>query len=166
MLAYHGRVAQGSPTRLTDLLALRDRMMADNLRYAADAERGRGRLFAFAHNSHLKRGQAVWEWGADRLAWWPAGAHLNVSMGARYAVVGVGVGTSAASRLGPPEPDTLEGLLCATPGPARLIPTRLGAGLDIPSLPVRNTGGNPAFFPLGSESLTDFDFIAVMDDAQ
>jgi erythromycin esterase len=42
MLTYHAAVARPSPDRTADLLGLRDVMMADNLRYVADQERGRG----------------------------------------------------------------------------------------------------------------------------
>ena len=55
---------------------------------------GRATVLAFAHNSHLKCGQAEWQWGPQRIAWWPAGEHVRSTMGKRYAVIGVGVGTS------------------------------------------------------------------------
>jgi erythromycin esterase-like protein len=37
---------------------LRDAIMADNLAYIVERERARGRVLAFAHNSHLQRGKA------------------------------------------------------------------------------------------------------------
>ena len=179
MLAYHAVAADSSPTRFADLLAHRDAMMADNLAYIAEQEQGRrlengpmqsrsggGRVFAFAHNSHLKRGQAGWQWGPTRIAWWPAGAHLAASMGSRYAVVGVGAGASAASRLAPPAAGTLEARLLAASGPARLVPTHLGRTLKAGDLPVRDVGGNPGYFPFDRESLTDFDFLALLDKAE
>jgi erythromycin esterase-like protein len=166
MLTYHAAVAQASANRIADLLGLRDAMMADNLRYAAEQERGRGKLFAFAHNSHLKRGQAVWDWGPSRFAWWPAGAHLSATMGSKYAVIGVGAGTSRASKLGAPEAGTLEARLLAAPGPVRMIPTHLGKSLEAAELPTRSTGGNPGYFPFDRASLSDFDFLAVINDAE
>jgi erythromycin esterase len=138
-------------------------MMADNLTYIAEHEKSRGKLFAFAHNSHLKRGQAVWQWGPNRMAWWPAGAHLSASMGSRYAIVGVAAGTSSKSNLCMPEAGTLEARLLAAPGPARIIPTHRAQSLDVRELPVRTA--NPQYFPLDSQSLTDFDFLAVLDEA-
>jgi hypothetical protein len=36
--------------------------------------------------------------------------------------------------------------------------------LNVPELPTRS--GNPRFFPFGPESLTDFDFLAVLDKAE
>ena len=163
MLAYHAVIAQSSSNRIVDALSLRDAMMADNLLYIARQEESRGKVFAFAHNSHLKRGQAVWQWGSDRWAWWPAGAHLSASMGNRYSVIGVGVGTSGASQLGPPEAGTLEALLLAAPGPARLLPTHAARSLGIHDPNVRTA--NPQFFPFDRQSLTDFDWLALLDRA-
>ena len=62
---------------LSRLLGIRDAMMADNLAYMVSRERGRGKVLAFAHNSHLQRGKAEWQLGTDLLTWWPAGSHLN-----------------------------------------------------------------------------------------
>jgi erythromycin esterase len=166
MLTYHAAVAQSSANRIADLLGLRDAMMADNLRYAAEQERGRGKLLVFAHNSHLKRGQAVWDWGPNRFAWWPAGAHLSATMGSKYAVIGVGAGTSRASKLGTPEAGTLEARLLAAPGPVRIIATHLGTTLKVAELATRSTGGNPGYFPFDREAFSDFDFLAVMNDAE
>ena len=77
LLNYHAALARPSANRIAELLGIRDLMMADNLAYAVTRERGRGKVLAFAHNSHLKRGQAQWQLGPHALAWWPAGAHLQ-----------------------------------------------------------------------------------------
>jgi len=166
MLAYHALAATEAPTRISDMLGLRDRMMADNLRYISEQERPRGRVFVFAQNAHLKRGQALWEWGTNRWCWWPAGAHLSVTHGAKYAVIGVGAGTSVASQLTPPDAGTLEAHLFAAPGPVRVVPTQLGKTLDAANLPTRNMHGNPRYFPFDAQSLTDFDFLALLDTAE
>jgi hypothetical protein len=149
-------------------LGIRDLIMADNLAYMAARERGRGgRLLAFAHNSHLKRGRAEWQWGPDLLAWWPAGAHVGRVLGPRYAVVGTGVAASDANGIAPPEAGTLEGRLAAGPGPIRFVPTHLGEGLpagEVAALPIRaGSKVNPTYFPFTPQSLTDFDGLVVFD---
>jgi erythromycin esterase-like protein len=162
-LNYHAAMARKSSPAA--LLGLRDASMADNLVYMVSHEPGK--VFAFAHNSHLRRGKAQWQWGADLHIWWPAGAHLDSMLGPRYAVIGSAVGVSGANGIGQPEAGTLEARLTAAPGPGRFIPTHKGQGLPtsaIASLPVRSgSAKNPGYFPLTAESLTDFDWLAVLD---
>ncbi len=167
LLSYHATLARPSSTRLVDLLGIRDATMADNLTYAVRRERGRGKVLAFAHNSHLKRGQAKWQLGPNALAWWPAGAHLNEIFGPRYAVMGSAVGVSEPNGIGLPESGTLEARLTAAPGPARFIPTHQGKGLPpsaITDLSTRSASSkNSTYFALTAESLTDFDGLVVLD---
>ena len=141
--------------------------MADNLAYMVSRERGRGKVLAFAHNSHLKRGKAEWQLGTDLLEWWPAGSHLSEMLGSRYAVIGTAVGSSVANGIGLPEAGTLEARLAAVPGPALFIPTHNGQGLpasEIASLPTRSGSmKNPTYFPLTPQSFTDFDWLAFLD---
>jgi erythromycin esterase-like protein len=165
LLNYHAAVArQSSPAAL---LGMRDAAMADNLAYVLSRERGRGKVLAFAHNSHLRRGKAEWQWGPDLYAWFPAGAHLDTLLGARYGVIGTGVGVSDANGIGQPEAGTLEARLTAAPGPARFIPTYKGQGLPadaIAALPLRSGSvKNLTYFALSAASLTDFDGLAVLD---
>jgi erythromycin esterase-like protein len=165
LLNYHAAVARKSGTAY--LLGIRDASMADNLAYIVSRERGRGKVLAFAHNRHLQRGTAEWQWGTDVYRWWPAGSHLNELFGPRYAVIGTAVGVSDANGIGQPEAGTLENRLTATPGPARFIPTHKGQGLPtsaIAALPVRSGSmKNLTYFPLTSQSFTDFDWLAVLD---
>lgn len=169
LLNYHAALAQESESgqRIIRLLGMRDLLMADNLAYMVSRERGRGKVLAFAHNSHLKRGKAEWQLFTWALAWWPAGAHLNEIFGQRYVVIGSAVGVSDANGIGQPEAGTLEARLTAVPGPARLIPTHKGQGLPAPeiaSLPTRSSSmKNPTYFPLAPQSFTDFDWLAVLD---
>jgi erythromycin esterase len=142
--------------------------MADNLAYIVARERGRGKVLAFAHNSHLQRGQAQMQAGTDVYTWWPAGSHLDAMLGPRYAVIGSAVGTSEANGIGQPEAGTLEARLTAVPGPARFIPTHKGRGLptsEIAALPIRSRSmKNPTYTTaLNPQSLTDFDWLAVLD---
>ncbi len=167
LLTYHAAVARPSPRRIAHLLGLRDAMMADNLVHILARERDRGRVLVFAHNSHLKRGGAAWQLRADLLEWWPAGAHLGAMLGSCYAVIGVGVGTSEMHGIGTPEPQTLERLLTDKLGPGRFIPTHQGKMLDnaeIAALPARSSSEkNPGYFPLTSQSLADYDWLAILN---
>jgi erythromycin esterase-like protein len=167
LLNYHAALAKESDNRIVRLLGIRDAMMADNLTYIVSRERGRGKVLAFAHNSHLKRGKAEWKLGNDLLTWWPAGSHLNELFGPCYAVIGSAVGVSGANGIGQPEAGTLEARLTAFPGPARFIPTYKGRkhpGSKISSLPTRSGSmKNSTYFPLTPQSLTDFDWLAVLD---
>src|SRR5947209_4586635 len=97
-----GRKKLSSHHRLVELLGIRDAMMADNPGHIVARERGRGKVLAFAHNSHLKRGQAQWQWGPHALAWWPAGSHLQEMFGPRYASIGSAIGVSDANGIGQP----------------------------------------------------------------
>ncbi|WP_292521761.1 erythromycin esterase family protein [Methanoculleus sp.] len=165
LLNYHAGLAQASGDRVSRLLAMRDAMMADNLAYMVSRECGRGgRVLAFAHNEHLRRGKAEWQFGADLYAWWPAGAHLAGILGPRYAVIGSAVGISDANGVGRPEAGTLEAHLIAAPGPGRFIPTHRGEGLPAGAIPTRSgSKKNPGYFPLTPQSLAEFDWLAVLD---
>jgi erythromycin esterase len=167
LLNYHAALARQSGDRFVRLLGLRDALMADNLVYTASHERGRGKVLAFAHNSHLQRGKAQWQLGADLHTWWPAGSHVNEMLGPRYAVIGSAVGVSDANGIGQPESGTLEARLTAVPGPARFIPTHKGQGLptsEIAALPTRSGSmKNSTYFALTPQSFTDFDWLAVLD---
>jgi erythromycin esterase-like protein len=165
LLNFHAAMARESD--YAERLGIRDALMADNLAYVVARERSRGKVLAFAHNSHLKRGRAQWQMGADLHTWWPVGSHLDSILGSRYAVIGSAVGVSDANGIGQPEAGTLEARLTAAPGPMRFIPTHKGRGLpgsEIASLPTRSgSGKNPTYFALTPQSFTDFDWLAVLD---
>jgi erythromycin esterase-like protein len=167
LLNYHAISARESADRLVRLLGIRDAMMADNLEYIVSKEHGRGKVLAFAHNSHLQRGKAHMQLGPYALTWWPSGAHLSEMFGSRYVVIGSAVGVSDANGIGRPEAGTLEALLTSLPGPVRLIPTHKGQGLpasEIAALPTRSGSmKNPTYFALTPQSFTDFDWLAVLD---
>lgn len=172
LLNYHATVAQGpgdSTKRIIRLVGIRDASMADNLAYAVSRERGRGKVLAFAHNSHLKRGKMEWQLGPHLLIWWTAGAQLSEMLGPHYAVIGTAVGVSDANGIGQPEAGTLEARLTASPGPGRFIPTHKGRRLpasEVAALPIRSSSmKNQTYFPLTHQSFTDFDWLAVLDKA-
>ena len=170
LLNYHAEMARNSPDRIVRLLGIRDALMADNLAYVASRERGRGKVLVFAHNSHLKRGMAQWQIGSDIHRWWPAGSHLEAMFGPRYAVIGSAVGVSETNGIGQPEAGTIEALLTSVLEPARIIPTHKGEGLPpsaLTALPARSgSQKNPTYFPLTSESVTDFDWLVVLDSTE
>ncbi|MBL8271060.1 MAG: erythromycin esterase family protein [Steroidobacter sp.] len=65
---------------------LRDGAMAENLRWAMEQERSRGRVFVFAHNWHLdKVGSRPAESGGGTVH--SMGVYLNEALGARYQVI-------------------------------------------------------------------------------
>jgi erythromycin esterase len=167
LLNYHAALARKSSERFVELLGIRDAMMADILAYMVSRERGRGKVLAFAHNSHLQRGKAQWQLGADLYTWWPVGSHLSDMFGQHYAVIGSAVGISDPNGIAQPEAGTLEARLTTTPGPARFIPTHKGQGLPtsaIAALPTRSgSRKNPTYFALTPQSFTDFDWLVVLD---
>ena len=167
LLNYHAALACQSSKRVVTLLGIRDALMADNLEYMVSRERGRGKVLAFAHNSHLQRGKSQWQLGTDLLTWWPVGAYLNEIFGRRYAVIGSAVGVSDVNGISQPEAGTLEAHLMSVPGPVRFIPTHKGQGLStsaIAALPIRSGSvKNSTYFALTPQSFTDFDWLAVLN---
>ena len=166
LLNYHAVMAHDSENRVAELLGIRDAIMADNLVYMVSREHGRGKVLAFAHNSHLKRGNMQWQLGPYLNTWWPVGSHLSTMLGPRYAVIGSGLGVSEDNGIGQPEANTLEALLISLPESALFIPTNKGQGLpaqEITSLLTRSSSTkNSTYFPLTSESFTDFDWLVVL----
>ena len=79
LLNYHAEVARASAPkeRIVRLLGMRDAMMADNLAYIVSREHCLGKVLAFAHNSHLRRGKAEWQLG---LTPWRGGRRVHISM--------------------------------------------------------------------------------------
>jgi len=167
LLDYHAVMAQQSAGRNDKLVAIRDMMMADNLEYIVSREKGRGKVLAFAHNEHLKRGMAKMQLGPAHFQWWPAGAQLNEMLGPRYAVIGSAVGVSEANGIGLPEAGTIEARLAAVRGTALFIPTHRGRGLpdgEISALPARSgSRKNPTYMPLTPKSPADFDWLLFVE---
>ncbi len=174
LLDYHAELARKSSDRVARILGIRDLMMADNLVYAVSHERGRGKVLAFAHNAHLQRGMAKMQIGPETYAWWPAGSQLDRMLGARYAVIGSGLGVSEGNGIDKPEAGTLEARLTALPGPGLFIPTHRGQGLpaaEIAALPIRGATPtmaptktrNPTYSALTHQSFADFDCLVVFD---
>jgi len=168
LLNFHVAMGARKPGQSpATVLGTRDASMADNLTYILEREQPRGKVFVFAHSSHLQRGLAVWPgqkyWGTDDdCEWWPAGSHLAGILGPRYAVIGSAVGESAENGIGKPESGTLESKLGTLAHPALFLPTH---GVDLKNLPTR-TGSqkNPTYVPLNASAAQNFDWIAFVPD--
>src|SRR4030095_12481500 len=82
---------------------------------------------------------------------------------------GTGIGVSDENGIQEPEAGSLESRLISTQGPIRLISTHQGKGIpvsELARLPIRSgSQKNPTYFPLSPQSLTDFDWLAVLDSA-
>ena len=76
------------------------------------------------------------------------------------------MGASVDNGIGQPEAGTLEALLTTAAAPVLFIPTHKGHGLssrDVSTLATRTGNSkNTTYFPLGSESFRDFDWLAML----
>ncbi|WP_101790177.1 erythromycin esterase family protein [Nonomuraea indica] len=114
LLRYHYWMADDSPSRWTRLSALRDAMMAANLRAVAE----RGPALVFGSNLHLQRNKSLMPFGDQRLEWWSAGAIAATHLGDQYAFLASAFGTVGDDT---PPPDTVEGILSTLPWDQSLI---------------------------------------------
>ncbi|MFJ9031809.1 erythromycin esterase family protein [Streptomyces sp. NPDC102274] len=120
LLRYHFWMADTSPSRMTRLVGLRDRMMADNLLAVA----ARGPAMVHAHNSHLQREKSTMRMGGTLLEWWSAGAIVSAHLGEEYAFLATALGTIRHQGVDTPPADTVEGLLYALPENSYVVDTR------------------------------------------
>jgi erythromycin esterase len=169
----HAALARKSGEPLAGPRGIRDALMADNLVYAVERERGRGKVLAFAHNGHLQRGKSVWpccgqSYGPSKetFTWWPAGSQLRERLGRGYAVIGSGVGESEPNGIGRPEAGSLEARLLAGGSAGLFIATQEGQGIsskEIGALTQRSgSGKNMTYTSLTPQSFTDFDYLCVI----
>lgn len=166
LLDAHAALA--TPGAYARMLGVRDLIMAENLQYFVELERGRGRVLVFAATGHLKRGKAQWSLppGLEVKEWWPAGSQLAHMLGSRYAVIGQALGVSGENGIARPEPGTLEARL-GDIGRALFIPTHLGRGIsaaEIAALPTRSGSAlNPTYWVLSPNTLTDVDWLIFLE---
>ena len=111
---------------MTRLSALRDAMMAANLRAVAE----RGPALVFAHNLHLQRNKSFMPLGDQPLEWWSAGAIASAHLGDRYAFLASAFGTVRHHGVDTPPPDTIEGSCPRSRGTA---PSSTPAAWPLPS---------------------------------
>lgn len=153
LLRYHHWLADASPLRWPRLSALRDAMMAANLRAVAE----HGPALVFSHNLHLQRNLSLMPFGDQTLEWWSAGAIAGAHLGDRYAFLASALGTIGAHT---PPPDTVEGLLATLPWERALIDARRLAGAV--AEPVARVSPDFAYFPLDPAQLGTMDGIVFL----
>lgn len=156
LLRYHHQMAGTAPARIGRLSALRDAMMAANLRAVA----GHGPALVFAHNLHLQRNKSVMTFGGQQLEWWSAGAITAAHLGDRYAFLASALGTAGDDI---PAPDTLEGILSALPWDRSLIDaSRLAEAITEPAPRISR---DFAYFPLDPAQLGLIDGVVFLKQA-
>ncbi|MEV3984834.1 erythromycin esterase family protein [Nonomuraea sp. NPDC049758] len=153
LLRYHHWMADASPARWTRLSALRDAMMAANLRAVAE----HGPALVFSSNLHLQRHKTFMPFGDQRLEWWSAGAIAAAHLGDRYAYLASAFGTTGDDT---PSPDTVEGVLSALPWDHSVIDARRLAG--IVTDPARRVSQDFAYFPLDPSHLGTIDGVVFL----
>ncbi|MFB9681733.1 erythromycin esterase family protein [Streptosporangium vulgare] len=156
LLRYHYWMADASPARWARLSALRDAMMAANLRAVAE----RGPALVFAHNLHLQRNKSLMPFGDQLLEWWSAGAIAGAHLGDRYAFLASALGTVGDDT---PPPDTVEGILSTLPWDHSLIDTRRLAEAVTKSAP--RVSHDFRYFPLDPAQLGTIDGLVFLGQA-
>ncbi|NUW35759.1 erythromycin esterase family protein [Nonomuraea sp. SMC257] len=153
LLRYHYWMADASPARWTRLSALRDAMMAANLRAVAE----HGPALVFASNLHLQRNKTLMAFGDQRLEWWSAGAIAATSLGDRYAFLASALGTAGDDA---PSPDTVEGILSTLPWDHALVDARRLA--EAVTEPAPRVSQDFAYFPLKPNQLDMMDGVVFL----
>lgn len=156
LLRYHYWLADASPARWTRLSALRDAMMAANLRAIAD----HGPALVFSSNLHLQRNKSFMRFGDQTLEWWSAGAITGTHLGDRYAFLASAFGTAGDNT---PPPDTIEGILSTLPWDHSLIDARRLA--EAVTKPAPRISHDFAYFPLDPAQLDMIDGIVFLKEA-
>lgn len=156
LLRYHSWMADTSPARITRLSALRDAMMAANLRAVA----GQGPALVFAHNLHLQRNKSLMRLGDLPLEWWSAAAITEAHLGDRYAFLASAFGTVGDDT---PPPDTVEGILSTLPWDRSLIDARRLA--EAITEPAPRVSHDFAYFPLDPAQLATIDGVVFLKQA-
>ncbi|QKV96274.1 erythromycin esterase family protein [Streptomyces sp. NA02950] len=161
LLHYHYWMADTSPARMTWLVSLRDRMMADNLLAVVE----RGPVLVHAHNAHLQRDKSTMRmWDQPPLEWWSAGAIVGAHLGEDYAFLAMALGTMRHQGVDTPPPDTVEGLLYALPEDRCVVDTpRLATALG-DSRPDPRVSPYFGYFPLDPAHLAGYDGIVFVKD--
>ena len=156
LLRYHYWLADDSPARWSRLSALRDAMMAANLRAIAE----HGPALVFAHNLHLQRNRSLMSFGDQTLEWWSAGAITATHLGDRYAFLASALGVVGDDV---PSPDTVEGALSALPWDRSLVDARRLA--EAVTDPAPRTSRDFKYFPLDPAHLDMIDGIVFLKRA-
>ncbi|GII42807.1 erythromycin esterase family protein [Planotetraspora phitsanulokensis] len=156
LLRYHHWMADTSPVRWPRLSALRDAMMAANLRAVAE----HGPALVFGHNLHLQRNKSLMPFGDQLLEWWSAGAITATHLGDRYAFLASALGTAGDDT---PPPDTVEGILSMLPWDLSLIDARRLA--ETITKPAPRISQDFRYFPLDPAQLDMIDGVVFLKQA-
>ncbi|MEU8107706.1 erythromycin esterase family protein [Nonomuraea muscovyensis] len=156
LLRYHYWMADASPARWARLSALRDAMMAANLRAVAE----QGPALVYSSNLHLQRNKTFMSFGDQTLEWWSAGAITGTHLGDRYAFLASALGTVGDNT---PSPDTVEGILSTLPWDHALIDARRLA--EATTKPAQRISHDFAYFPLDPAQLDLIDGIVFLKQA-
>ena len=156
LFRYHSWMADTSPARWARLSALRDAMMAANLRAVAE----HGPALIFAHNLHLQRNKSFMRFGDQLLEWWSAGAITGTHLGDRYAFLATALGTVGDNT---PPPDTVEGILSTLPWNHSLIDARRLA--EAVTKPAPRISHDFRYFPLDPAQLDTIDGVVFLKEA-
>ncbi|WP_246090246.1 erythromycin esterase family protein [Nonomuraea deserti] len=156
LLRYHYWLADASPARWPRLSALRDAMMAANLRAVAE----RGPALVFSHNLHLQRNRSFMSFGDQVLEWWSAGAIIAKHLGGRYAFLASAFGVVDDNT---PPPDTVEGVLSTLPWDHSLTDARRLA--EAVTEPTPRISHDFRYFPLDPAQLDTIDGIVFIKQA-
>ncbi|SCF29958.1 Erythromycin esterase homolog [Micromonospora echinospora] len=156
LLRYHYWMADASPARWSRLSALRDGMMAANLRAVAT----HGPALVYASNLHLQRNRSFMALGDQQLEWWSAGAIVATHLGDRYAFLASALGTVGENV---PSPDTVEGILSTLPWDHSLVDVRRLA--QAVTEPAPRVSPDFAYFPLDPTQLDMIDGVVFLKQA-
>lgn len=160
LLSYHSWLADTTPARMTRLVSVRDRMMAENLLALTE----RGPVAAFAHNAHLQRERSSMWMGGERLEWWGAGSIVSARLGREYGFLATALGTIRHQGVDAPPPETVEGLLYTLPEDRFLVDARrLAATLGDP-LPAPRVSPWFGYFGLDPAHLKETDGLVFIKD--
>ncbi|MFI6026033.1 erythromycin esterase family protein [Amycolatopsis magusensis] len=153
LLRYHAQCAKPvdpMPARVSELGAVRDALMAQNLLSLRRTESSRGGTMLFAHNKHLQASENTLDMWDMELSWAPAGAIFAAVSDEQYTFVAGSLGHSDTIALDAPPAGTYE---------AHLQPMFETWGLCAPTLPalqVRTDTTPPqGYFPLDQPTLDD-----------
>ncbi|MFH8681568.1 erythromycin esterase family protein [Streptomyces lydicus] len=160
LLLYHSWMADTGPSRMTRLVGLRDRMMADNLLAVAE----RGPALVHAHNGHLQREKSTMRMSGRPLEWWSAGALVSAHLGEEYAFLATALGTIRHRGVDTPAPDTVEGLLYALPEDRYVVDARRLATALGDTRPAPRVSPWFGYAPLDPAHLADSDGLVFVKD--
>ncbi|MFF5919798.1 erythromycin esterase family protein [Streptomyces flavochromogenes] len=177
LLRYHYWTADFSRHRMTRLVSLRDRMMADNLLALAGVDGAaaavgstarvdRAPVLVHAHNGHLQRNRSSMRMGGLPVEWWSAGAIVSAQLGQEYAFLATALGTIRHRGVDTPPQDTVEGLLYAGPEGCSVVDPRGLAAAFGDSPPAPRVSPWFGYAPFDPAHLADVDGIVFVKDVE